>query len=71
MKLEMDSFQSPIGQVTLIARDSELVFVDFEGNDQRMRRLLEARFGVYQLEKASLQILDPNSRRIFRAIVMP
>ena len=54
MKLEMDSFQSPIGQVILVARDSELVFVDFEGNEQRMRRLLEARFGAYHLEKASL-----------------
>jgi methylated-DNA-[protein]-cysteine S-methyltransferase len=54
MKLEMDSFQSPVGQVILVARDSELVFVDFEGNEKRMRRLLEARFGAYQLEKAAL-----------------
>jgi methylated-DNA-[protein]-cysteine S-methyltransferase len=54
MKLEMDSFQSPLGQVILVARESELVFVDFEGNEKRMRRLLEARFGAYQLEKASL-----------------
>ena len=54
MKLEVDSFQSPIGQVILVARDSELAFVDFEGNERRMRRLLEARFGAYQLEKALL-----------------
>ena len=54
MKLEMNSFQSPIGQVILVARGDELVFVDFEGNEKRMRRLLEARFGAYQLEKASL-----------------
>jgi methylated-DNA-[protein]-cysteine S-methyltransferase len=54
MKLEMDSFQSPLGQVILVARDSELVFVDFEGNEKRMRRLLEARFGAYRLEKSSL-----------------
>jgi methylated-DNA-[protein]-cysteine S-methyltransferase len=54
MKLEMDSFQSPLGQVILIARGFELVFVDFEGNEKRMRRLLEARFGVYQLKKSSL-----------------
>jgi methylated-DNA-[protein]-cysteine S-methyltransferase len=54
MKLESDSFQSPLGQVILVARDSELVFVDFEGNEKRMRRLLEARFGAYQLEKAAL-----------------
>jgi methylated-DNA-[protein]-cysteine S-methyltransferase len=52
--LESDSFQSPLGQVILVARDSELVFVDFEGNEQRMRRLLESRFGAYQLEKSSL-----------------
>jgi methylated-DNA-[protein]-cysteine S-methyltransferase len=54
MKLEMDSFQSPIGQVIMVARGNELVFVDFEDNQKRMRRLLEVRFGVYQLEKASL-----------------
>jgi methylated-DNA-[protein]-cysteine S-methyltransferase len=54
MKLKSDSFQSPVGQVILVARDSKLVFVDFEGNEKRMRRLLEARFGAYQLEKASL-----------------
>jgi methylated-DNA-[protein]-cysteine S-methyltransferase len=54
MKLESDSFQSPIGQVILVARDSELVFVDFEGNEKRMRRLLEARFGADHLEKVSL-----------------
>jgi methylated-DNA-[protein]-cysteine S-methyltransferase len=54
MKLESDSFPSPLGQVILVARDSELVFVDFEGNEKRMRRLLEARFGAYQLEKSSL-----------------
>jgi methylated-DNA-[protein]-cysteine S-methyltransferase len=52
--LEMDSFQSPLGQVILLARDSELVFVDFEGNEKRMRRLLEARFGAYQLKKVPL-----------------
>jgi methylated-DNA-[protein]-cysteine S-methyltransferase len=54
MELEVDSFQSPVGQVMLVARDAELVFVDFEGNGQRMRRLLKARFGAYQLEKSSL-----------------
>jgi methylated-DNA-[protein]-cysteine S-methyltransferase len=54
MKLEMDSFQSPLGQVILVARDSELVFADFEGNEKRMRRLLEARFGAYQIEKVLL-----------------
>jgi methylated-DNA-[protein]-cysteine S-methyltransferase len=52
--LETDSFQTPVGEVILVARDSELVFVDFEGNEKRMRRLLEARFGAYQLEKVSL-----------------
>ena len=54
MNLEMDSFQSPLGQVVLIAREAELVFVDFEGNPNRMRRLLEARFGAYQIQKAEL-----------------
>ena len=54
MKLEMDSVQSPIGQVILVARASELVFVDFEGNGRRMQRLLEARFGAYHLEKTLL-----------------
>jgi methylated-DNA-[protein]-cysteine S-methyltransferase len=47
MKLMFDTIQTPIGAVTLVVLTGKLVFVDFEGNEARMKRLLTARFGAY------------------------
>jgi methylated-DNA-[protein]-cysteine S-methyltransferase len=47
MKLMFDTIQTPIGAVTLVVLEGKLVFVDFEGNEARMKRLLTARFGAY------------------------
>jgi methylated-DNA-[protein]-cysteine S-methyltransferase len=51
MKLLFDTIQTPIGQVVLVVENQNLCFVDFEGNEARMKQLLEKRFGRYQLEK--------------------
>ena len=45
MKLLFDTIQTPIGQVVLVVENQNLCFVDFEGNEQRMKQLLEKRFG--------------------------
>jgi methylated-DNA-[protein]-cysteine S-methyltransferase len=50
MKLLFDTIQTPIGQVVLVVEHQNLCFVDFEGNEGRMKQLLEKRFGTYQLE---------------------
>ena len=50
MKLEFDSFESPIGQVVLAAVEGKLVLVDFADNEGRYRGLLEKRFGAFMLE---------------------
>jgi methylated-DNA-[protein]-cysteine S-methyltransferase len=52
MKLLFNTIQTPIGQVVLVVENQNLCFVDFEGNEQRMKQLLEKRFGRYQLEQA-------------------
>jgi methylated-DNA-[protein]-cysteine S-methyltransferase len=52
MKLLFDTIQTPIGQVILVVENQNLCFVDFEGNEGRMKQLLEKRFGQYQLESA-------------------
>ena len=52
MKLLFDTINTPIGQVILVVENQNLCFVDFEGNEQRMKQLLEKRFGTYQLEQA-------------------
>jgi methylated-DNA-[protein]-cysteine S-methyltransferase len=51
MKLLFDTIQTPIVQVILVVENQNLCFVDFEGNEARMKQLLEKRFGSYQLEK--------------------
>jgi methylated-DNA-[protein]-cysteine S-methyltransferase len=50
MKLLFDTIETPIGQVVLVVENQNLCFVDFEGNEHRMKQLLEKRFGRYQLE---------------------
>ena len=50
MKLMFDTIETPIGAVTLVVLEGKLVFVDFEGNEARMKRLLTARFGSYTLQ---------------------
>jgi methylated-DNA-[protein]-cysteine S-methyltransferase len=52
MKLLFDTIQTPIGQVILVVENQNLCFVDFEGNEGRMKQLLKKRFGQYQLESA-------------------
>jgi hypothetical protein len=43
MKLLFDTIQTPIGQVVLVVENQNLCFVDFEGNEHRMKQLLEKR----------------------------
>ncbi len=50
MKLLFDTVNTPIGQVVLVTENQNLCFVDFEGNEHRMKQLLEKRFGSYELE---------------------
>jgi methylated-DNA-[protein]-cysteine S-methyltransferase len=50
MKLLFDTIETPIGQVVLVVENQNLCFVDFEGNEGRMKQLLEKRFGNYVLE---------------------
>ena len=52
MKLLFDRVQTPIGQVVLVVENQNLCFVDFEGNERRMKQLLQKRFGNYVLEPA-------------------
>jgi methylated-DNA-[protein]-cysteine S-methyltransferase len=51
MKLNFDTIDTPIGKVMVVVENNNLCFVDFEGNDTRMRQLLEKRFGSYELER--------------------
>jgi methylated-DNA-[protein]-cysteine S-methyltransferase len=42
---------SPIGRLTLIARDDVLVALVFEGSEESVRRWLERRFGKLQMKR--------------------
>ena len=41
----VDEIDSPIGVITCVTKDDALVALEFEGNDERLRRLLAHRFG--------------------------
>jgi methylated-DNA-[protein]-cysteine S-methyltransferase len=54
MILETDFLESPIGQVQLVASQGVVVLLDFADNTERIRHLLEKRFGMYSLEAKEL-----------------
>ncbi len=49
-KLHSDIFESPIGEICIVADGSQLCLLDFRDSDERMARLLRRRFGEYQQE---------------------
>lgn len=51
--LQFTEFASPLGQLLLIVRDERLCALDYSGYDERMHKLLRARFGDYKLETAN------------------
>lgn len=50
MNLQTDFLESPIGQVQLVAHQEAVVVLDFADNTERIKKLLEKRFGTYLLE---------------------
>jgi methylated-DNA-[protein]-cysteine S-methyltransferase len=51
IRLEHDSFKSPIGIVTIVSDGVAVRAVDFEGYESHMHRLLTQHCGAYQLKK--------------------
>lgn len=58
MNLYTDQIKSPIGQITLIANDKAVIFLDFTDNQNRIKKLLEKRFGAYNLSPKKLEWSD-------------
>jgi methylated-DNA-[protein]-cysteine S-methyltransferase len=53
MELQIDRVPSPIGLVLLVADDTSLVSLDFEGYEARLHALLAKRYGSYRLTPAA------------------
>lgn len=51
IRLEHDSFKSPVGIVTIVSDGTAVRAVDFDGYESRMHRLLTQHCGAYQLKK--------------------
>lgn len=47
------TISSPIGNITIIANDHALIYVDFADNPERRQRLLAQRYGEYQLVESA------------------
>ena len=54
MSLHTDSFETPIGAMTLIVKNDQLVLLDFADNAARIHKLLEKRFPGSTLEPTAL-----------------
>jgi methylated-DNA-[protein]-cysteine S-methyltransferase len=54
MNLQTDFLESPIGQIQLVAHQEAVVLLDFADNTERIKKLLEKRFGTYTLETREL-----------------
>ncbi len=54
MNLFTDFLETPIGQMQLVANEKAVVLLDFADNTERIAKLLEQRFGVYNLEPREL-----------------
>jgi methylated-DNA-[protein]-cysteine S-methyltransferase len=51
IRLQQDSFKSPVGIVTIVSDGAAVRAVDFDGYESRMHRLLTRHCGAYQLKK--------------------
>ena len=60
-QLQSDTYQSPIGEILIVADGDQLCFLDFRDNDDRIDKLLNARFGEYELVSTA-NLLDMQSR---------
>jgi methylated-DNA-[protein]-cysteine S-methyltransferase len=49
----IDCISTPIGEMTLVARDGVILFLEFEDLTDRMARQLKARFGEAELQPAT------------------
>lgn len=53
--LHSDSYDSPIGAISVIADGEQLCYLDFADNEERARRILKSRYGEFSLvPKANL-----------------
>ena len=59
--LQFDIYQSPLGEIYIVVDQEQLVFVDFNDNNERIQKLLKRRFGEYELTHCP-GILDMQSR---------
>ena len=51
MELQLDRFDSPVGEITAVINGRALCTLDFTDCDERMRALLERRFGDVELKR--------------------
>ena len=49
-QLQIDRYTCPLGEIVLVADQNKLCFVDFADNENRMQKLLAARYGEFSFE---------------------
>ena len=59
--LNFDVYQSPIGEILILADGDQLCFLDFNDNQQRIEKQLVQRYGQYKLNKKT-NLLDMQNR---------
>ena len=47
--LKSDRYNSPIGEILMLADDGQLCYLDFVGNDARLEKMLTARYAEFSL----------------------
>jgi len=60
-QLYSDIYDSPLGDILVIADDNQLCYLDFEDNDERLDRLFSRRFGEYEITPRA-NVLDMQTR---------
>ena len=50
IEFTIDQYDSPIGSITLLGFEGELVYLDFSENDRRLDRLMSQRYGGHTLK---------------------
>jgi O-6-methylguanine DNA methyltransferase len=62
MRLTLDTFGSPLGEILLVSdSDCALRALDFADYEQRLRRLLRLHYGAYQLDPGPAPIAPVNA----------
>ena len=60
-QLQSDLYHSPLGEIYIVVDQEQLVFLDFNDNNERIQKLLARRFGEFEIAQCP-NVLDIQNR---------